>query len=323
VQVRSDRRRSVDVPYDRPDLSVIVVTHNGCDVALATLRSAQANAGDVSCQWIVVDSGSTDGTPDAIEREFPEVRVIRAPNRGFAAGNNIGLTHARGRYVQLLNPDVEIERGSFADLVAALDRRPEVGIASVVQLAADGQLLASVRRFPTPARHLGEALGAARLPALQRLQELDTNFEDYRHERSVEWVVGAFMCARRDAIEQVGPLDESFFLYSEETDWCHRFRQRGWDIRHMPLMTITHLEGDTTGAKTLAQLWHSRRRYAYKHFSWPRALGIHAALVLGRLLRLLVVAPAALVQPRLRQRVRAEAFGLAVLCGAGPPYRAG
>jgi N-acetylglucosaminyl-diphospho-decaprenol L-rhamnosyltransferase len=311
------------VKSESPDLSVIVVTHNGRDMAVATLHSARANLGAISCQWLVVDNGSSDGTPDAIEAAFSDVRVFRAENRGFAAGNNVALPHATGRYVLLLNPDVEIEHGTLAELVEALDRRPEVGMASVLQQATDGRLLPSIRRFPTPARNFGEAFGAPRLRALGHLQELDTDLDRYSQERSVDWLVGAFLIARSTAIEQVGPLDEGFFLYSEEIDWCRRFRQRGWDVRHLPLMTITHHEGDNKRPDMVAQLGHSRRRFAYKHFSWPRAVAIHAALVLGHLVRLTVMAPAALLRPALRRRARAEAWGLAVLCGAAPPYGRG
>jgi N-acetylglucosaminyl-diphospho-decaprenol L-rhamnosyltransferase len=307
---------------DRPDLTVIVVTFNGRELALATLRSARASLGGIAAQWLVVDNGSTDGTADAIEHAFPDVRVFRHSNRGFAAGNNVALPYARGRYLLLLNPDVEVERGTLADLVAALDSRPDVGIASVLQRATDGELLASIRRFPTPVRGLGEALGTGRLARLAHLQELDTDFDRYDEERSADWLVGAFLIARREAVEEVGPLDEGFFLYSEEIDWCRRFRQHGWDVRHLPIMTITHHEGDNKRPEMVAQLGHSRRRFAYKHLTWPRALAIHASLVLNHLLRLVAIAPAALLRRRLRRRARAEAFGLAVLCGAPPPYRA-
>jgi N-acetylglucosaminyl-diphospho-decaprenol L-rhamnosyltransferase len=306
---------------DRPDLSVIVVTHNGRDLALATLRSARARVGDLRVEWLVVDNGSTDGTPEAIERAFADVRVFRAANRGFAAGNNIALAHATGRYVLLLNPDVEIEQGTFAELVAALDRRTKVGVASVLQQASDGRLLPSIRRLPTPVRDLGEALGAARIPLLRRIQELDEDFDRYVEERSVDWLVGAFLLARREAVEQVGPMDEGFFLYSEEIDWCHRFRLSGWDVRHLPLMRVTHHGGDSERPELVAQLSSSRLRFAYKHFRRPRAVGIHAALMLKHVLRLAVIVPAAILRPALRRRARAEAMGLAVLCGvASAPY---
>lgn len=319
MQERRRHRRSCDVVEDSPDLSVIVVTHNGCQMALATLRSARASLGDITCQWLVVDSGSTDGTPDVIEREFGDVLVLRSANRGFAAGNNAALPHASGRYVLLLNPDVEIERGTLADLVTALDRRPDVGVASVLQRSTEGRLLPSIRRFPTPARGLGEALGVARIPLLNRVQELDTVLEHYAEERSVDWLVGAFLLVRREAIDNVGPLDDGFFLYAEEVDWCRRFRHGGWDVRHLPIVTVTHHEGNSAQPAMFAQLAHSRRRFAYKHFGWPSAIGIHATLVFARLLRLAVLTPMALLRPTLWRRVRAEAFGLAVLCGAAPP----
>src|SRR5689334_13844300 len=124
---------SADRDSSRPDLSVIVVTHNGRGKAMDTLASAQAAQGWIDAEWFVVDSGSTDGTPDAIERTFPTVRVLRRENRGFAAGNNVGLELARGRYVLLLNPDVEFAHGNLGELVAAMDARPETGIASVIQ----------------------------------------------------------------------------------------------------------------------------------------------------------------------------------------------
>ena len=160
--------------------------------------------------------------------------MLRAPNRGFAAGNNVGIERARGRYVLLLNPDVEVRSGTFAELVGELDARPEVGIASVVQRGTDGELQLSMRRFPTPARDLGESLFASRWPVLRSLQELEVDAERYRREVSPDWVVGSFLCARAEAVEEIGPMDERFFLYSEEIDWCLRARNAGWDIRHLP-----------------------------------------------------------------------------------------
>ena len=235
-----------------PDLSVIIVSHNGRELALATLRSARAAVGAITCEWLVVDNGSTDGTPDAIEREFEDVHVFRAANRGFAAGNNVALPHARGRYVLLLNPDVEIERGTFADLVAALDERPDVGIASVIQCASDGELLGLDPPVPDGHAQPGRGDGATRLRpaagppgARQRLRHLHTGAARRLARRRVP------VC-RRDAAEQVGPLDERFFLYAEETDWCLRFRARGWDVRHLPVMTITHHEGDSTRPEAVA-----------------------------------------------------------------------
>jgi GT2 family glycosyltransferase len=307
----------------QPDISVVVVTHNGRELALRTLRSARASLGGAEAQWIVVDSASTDGTPDAIEREFGDVEVLRVANRGFAAGNNAGIERAEGRYVLLLNPDVEVRAGTFAELITALDARPDVGIASVVQEGSDGELQFSMRRFPSPLRDLGESLFAARWPFPSSLQELEVRADRYRGESSPDWVVGAFLCARAEAVAAVGPMDERFFLYSEEIDWCLRARQAGWDVRHLPAMMVTHHAGRRDGGDLMAQLAHSRSLFAHKHHGRLRAYGIRAALALGHLLRIALSAPRAPFSGSARARLRAERGALSVLLGlAEPPLRA-
>ena len=306
------------------DLSVVIVTHNGRELALRTLRSALAATGGASAEWLVVDAGSGDGTPAAIEREFPAVRVLRRPNRGFAASNNVALARARGRYVLLLNPDVEIRGGTLAELVAAMDERPDVGLASVVQRGPGGELQPSIRRFPSPGRSLGEALFAARWPRHTALHELETRPERYRREQRVEWLVGSFLIARREALAAVGGLDERFFLYSEDADWCYRFRRAGWGVAHLPGVEITHHLGGRSHGDLIPQLSHSRLLFAAKHYGRRRRLGIRAALALGHLLRIAAFAPAALGggEPA-RARLRAERRGLAVVLGlAGAPLAA-
>lgn len=302
-----------------PDLSVIVVTHNGRERALATLRSALAATGPIQAEWIVVDSGSGDGTPDAIERELPLVRVVRCANRGFAAANNVGLRLACGRHLLLLNPDVDIARGSLAELVSAMDERPCVGLASVIQLCPEGDLQHSIRRFPSFLRDLGEALFAARWPVLATLQELETRAERYERELSVDWVVGAFLLARREAVEAVGPMDEGFFLYSEEVDWCYRFHRAGWDVRHLPLMTIVHHAGRRDRSDLMAELAHSRRRFALKHHGHLGSIPIRSALVLGHCVRITSLLCLAATGRPTAPRVRCEARALAVALGLSAP----
>ena len=299
----------------------MVVTYNGRAMALATLRSAMAATGALDIEWIVVDSGSSDGTADAIEHAFPEVQVLRSENRGFAAGNNVGLRIARGRYVLLMNPDVEIAAGTLATLVDAMDERPEVGIASVVQRSADGNLQYSIRRFPSVVRDMGESLFAAHWPILKTLQELESRPREYDREHSVDWIVGAFLIARRTAIETVGLMDDGFFLYSEEVDWCYRFRRSGWDARHLPVMTIIHHAGRRDRGDLMAQLAYSRKRFAHKHFGALKSRLIRAALVLGHLLRMAVLVPLAVRRQSDRDRIGAECRALAVQLGlAGPPF---
>lgn len=302
-----------------PDLSVVVVTHNGREMALATLRSAFAATGTASVEWLVVDAGSSDGTPDAIEAEFNQARVLRRENRGFAASNNVALAEARGRYVLLLNPDVEIRTGTLGELVAAMDARPALGLASVVQRGTDGALQPSIRRFPSPLRSLGEALFATYWPLLDTLQQADTRPSRYEREGSVEWVVGAFLIARREAMRAVGPMDERFFLYSEETDWCYRFWRAGWPVAHLPVMVITHHSGGGKGGDLMPQLSHSRLLFAAKHYGAAATAGIRASLVLRHAIRVVLFGVAAMFRPAQRTRVRAEWASLRVTLGLSAP----
>ena len=264
---------------------MIVVTHGGCERALATLASARASTGGAAVEWLVVDSGSTDGTPTAVERRFPDIDVMRLPNVGFAAANNAALPHARGRYVLLLNPDIEIVAGTLADLVAALDERPQVGAASVVQTWPDGGLQRTIRRFPTPARQLGEALLLNHLPGLASLGEEVANAADYDRETVADWLVGSFLIVRRGAFDDAGPMDERFFLFSEETDLCRRVCTAGWEIHHLPIMRVIHHTGHVGRPDLFAQTSYSKLQYAEKHCGRSGRRCLRAALVLRHGLR--------------------------------------
>ncbi len=249
------------------------------------------------------------------------LRSCGAPNRGFAAANNVALEQARGRYVLLLNPDVEIRSGTLSALVAAMDERPGLGLASVVQRGTDDEFQASIRRFPSPLRSLGEALFAAYWPILRTFQELETRAARYACEGSADWLVGAFLIARREAVDKVGPMDDRFFLYSEEIDWCYRFWQSGWPVAHLPTMTVTHHGGGRSRGDLMAQLSHSRLLFADKHYGPVRRAGIRAGLALGHLIRIAVYRPVAALRPAQLERVHAEQAGLRVVLGmAAPPW---
>jgi N-acetylglucosaminyl-diphospho-decaprenol L-rhamnosyltransferase len=312
---------------ERPDVSVVIVTHNGREQALATLRSARAALGWAEAEWLVVDAGSTDGTPEAIEAAFADVRVLRRENRGFAASNNVALPLARGRYLLLLNPDVEFAHGTLGELVAAMDARPRLGIASVVQTDSAGDPLPSIRRHPSPLRTLGEALFVNHLPGGQGLQEPVAPGPRYGRPGAADWLVGAFLIARAEAVAEVGPLDERFFLYSEETDWCYRFGEAGWEVGHLPTITVIHHCGGGSDGPLKPQLTHSRILFARKHYGRAKAVAIRGALVLGHALRAAASASLGLVAgARHRERARHEGAALKVALGAPPPlgpYAAG
>jgi N-acetylglucosaminyl-diphospho-decaprenol L-rhamnosyltransferase len=302
-----------------PDLSVITVTHNGGEMAVRTLASARAATGALAVEWQVVDSGSQDGTPGRLSRAFADVSVIRRPNLGFAAANNLALERARGRYVLLLNPDVEIAEGTLAELVRAMDERPEVGIAGVIQRDADGRVRPSNWRFPSAVRQLGEALFARRIRLLRQLQEADLDERHSAGEWSPDWITGSFLIVRRAAYATVGPLDPRFFLYSEETDWCRRFRDAGWDVRHLPVVSVVHHHDAGAQPELVAQLSYSKRLYAAKHLGRAHRAAFVAALVLRHLIRVPLFAVIGLARPAARTRLRAEALGLGVALGRATP----
>ncbi len=316
---RASRRVTLLMPGDGPDLSIIMVTHNGRERAVETLRSAGARVGDISVEWLVVDCGSTDGTPEALEAEFHNARVLRRSNIGFAAGNNVALLEAKGRYVLLLNPDVTIARGRLADVVAALDERPSVGAASVVQCSSDGSIQLSIRRFPSAARQLGEALKLSQVPGLHRLQEPETRLRMYARETKVDWVVGAFLVVRSDVVRYVGGLDERFFLYSEETDWCYRIRKAGWDIHHLPVMRVVHHLGGYQNKDLAVQLTYSKLLFVHKHFGPVERYATIVLLLARHSVR--VVAFSLRAGPVARERRARELAALAVVAGrAAPPF---
>lgn len=297
----------------QPDLSVIVVTHGRPELALSTLRSAHAAADGLELQWLVVDSGSTDDTPEQIERAFPHVQLLRCENIGFAGANNRALALAKGRYVLLLNPDVEIVSGTLAELVAALDARPEVGVASVIQQGSDEQLQFSIRRYPSALRAFGEALA---LPWHGSGEE-ERIVSRYSEEGAADWLVGAFLIARAEVVRSIGGLDERFFLYSEETDWCYRARAAGWEVRHLPQMVVTHHTTPSTRADLVAQLSYAKLLFARKHYRLGRRTAIRTALATRHLLRVLGLSARPWTRPE--ERLAAERRALAVITGVAPP----
>ena len=286
------------------DVCVIIVSHNGkrwLDGALGTLF---AHAGGLALDVVVVDNGS-DGSAAYAEERFPGVRTIVCANRGFGAANNVGLATADARYVLFLNPDTEFLGGSLEDLVAVLDRRPDIGFAGVRQLGEAGNLAPSIRRFPSTLNMLTEAFGIERVPFLRRfLGERVLAPAAYERETRCDWTSGSFMLARADALRQSGGFDERFFLFSEETDLCWRMEAAGWEVAHLPLVTIRHFESERSATPRMeAQSAYARLQFAQKHFTWT------APYRLAMILRY-----------ALRARRPSARAGLEVALGGKPPF---
>ena len=251
------------------ELAVVIVSHNSARWLGPCLHSVYSHAGGATLDVVVVDSGSTDGSAALVGRDFPQARVLCVENRGFAHANNRGLATVRARYVLFLNPDTEIVSGSFAELVKAMDMRSTVGLIGCRQLTPDGELYPTIRRFPTAGRMLWEALGSERYPIRRPwMGERELDPEAYERETPCDWTSGSFMLARTCAVRAVGGMDERFFLYCEEPDLCLRIKRSGWDVRHLPAMTIVHHVGKEWGdVRLAAQEAYARRQYAAKHMS--------------------------------------------------------
>jgi GT2 family glycosyltransferase len=302
------------------DLAIIVVSTNEANWLRPCLTSVLEHRGECSLDVVVADNESTDGTSELVETEFPEARVVRCSNRGFAHANNQGLMTCNARYALFLNPDTEVLEGTFEGLVRALDARPEVGLAGVRQLTADGELHPTIRRFPNAMRAFWEAMGSERFPfQAPWLGERELDLRRYEQEVDCDWTSGSFMVARREALESAGFMDERFFIYSEEPDLCLRMKKAGWGIRHLPTMTILHHAGKAgLSPKIAAQDAYARRQHARKHFSAAHRLAYFAALGFGFVIRTLGPDPTA--GPSTGRRVAARA-GMRVLLGLdGSPY---
>lgn len=301
------------------DLAIIVVSMNSARWLTPCLSSVFEHAGDCTLDVVIVDNDSTDGSRELVESEFPRVRVVHCENLGFAHGNNRGLMTTNARYVLFLNPDTEILDGTFVELVAALDERPSVGLIGVRQLTGDGEVYPTIRRFPNALRALGQGILSERFPLRPAsLFERQLDVAAYEQETECDWTSGSFMLARREAIESAGFMDERFFLYNEEPDLCLRLRHAGWDVRHLPQMTILHhADKDVVQPKLAAQDAYARLQYASKHFSSLHRMLYRSALALGLLRRWLVPPDGAS-----RQEHRAAALaGLRVLARIdGPPF---
>lgn len=254
------------------DLSLVIVTYNSAPHIGACLASLPRALEGLTSEVIVVDNASGDGTASAVRSGFPHVVLIeRAVNGGFAAGINEGLARAAGRYVAWINPDTEVVAGRFADAVAWLDAHPDVGIAGLRMIDRAGNVEPSARGFPGFHSAIGH-----RYSLLTRLwpgnpfskRYLRTG-DDRDGVTPADWVSGAALVHRRSVSEALGGLDEQFFMYCEDVDFCYRASKAGSAVRYVPAVTLRHEIGASSGTAKPAMIrarHESLWRYYRKHF---------------------------------------------------------
>ena len=288
-------------------LSVVIVSYNTREMTLRCLRSLDDALQGLEAGIFVVDNGSSDGSAEAIEHEFPAVNLIQNErNRGFGAANNQALRLARGEFVLLLNSDSFPEKTAISHLIECARSYPRGAIFGPRLLNEDGSLQPSCYRFPSPSRSIWEnTLLSAAFPN-------HPIFGDYRawphdEKREVDFVIGACWLVRCAAIEEVGLFDEEFFLYAEETDWARRFLKAGWKTLFVPDAQVVHLGGGSGGAqpdRVFCEFHRGQERFIRKHYG-TRGLLVHRfATVFGACLRILLFGAATFLRPGLRHRYK-------------------
>jgi len=296
------------------DLSIIIVSWNTRDLLATCLASIYSSPPPGEFDVWVVDNASTDGSPALVHERFPQVRLIEnEKNLGFAAANNQGLRASRGRYALLLNSDAAAPPGALGAMLRFMDEHPQAGAAGPKLVNPDGSFQASFARFPTLRSEFGLLTGLARwsigpYAPSPRPQPGET-------ARRVDWVAGAALIVRREAIEQVGLMDESYFLYSEETDWCWRLWRGGWPVWYLPEVEVVHHAGASSrqrSVQTYGLLYESKLRFFARHYGGWAAAALRVGLLAFGALRLVVSLGLQILpvqagwRPRWRQRAEQE-----------------
>ncbi|MDH7487168.1 MAG: glycosyltransferase family 2 protein [Anaerolineae bacterium] len=260
------------------DLSIIIVNWNVREllrrcltsIVEASIAGTEPGTRNLELETIVVDNASSDGSLEMLQAEFPWVRLIaNERNVGFTRANNQGLALSRGRYVLFLNPDTEIVGDALPTMVRTMEARPTVGALGPQLRYPDGTVQSSRRRFPTLTTAFFESTLLAQWwpenPWARRYR-LAERPDDL--EQEVDWLVGACLLVRREALEQVGGFDEGFFMYSEEMDLCRRLRAAGWRVVYLPSAQVIHHEGRSSEQVVPERHLHfqtSKVRYFRKH----------------------------------------------------------
>lgn len=260
------------------DLSIIIVSYNTRDLTIDCLNSVFDSDTEYTYEVFVVDNDSRDDSVPAIKELFPQVRLIENhANTGFAKANNQAMEIAHGRYILLLNSDTIVQPGTLQTMLAYMEEHPAVGVSGCKVILPDGSLDKACRRgFPTPSASFYYAFGLSRLfPDNPRFNQYHLSYLDPNDTYPVDCLVGAFMLLRQETIAQVGGLDETFFMYGEDIDWCYRIKQAGWEIHYHPATYIVHYKGASSRRKPMRiiyefhrAMWVFHRKHFKRRYSW-------------------------------------------------------
>lgn len=264
----------------RSDLSIVIANYNTKDDLENCLLSIYKSEQNISYEVWVVDNNSPDESSEVVERKFPAARLIRNPaNLGFSKANNLALKEIKSDFVLLLNPDTIVSDHVFDKTIEFLKKTPEAGMATCKLIKRDGTLdLACRRSFPSSFDGFCRATGLSKLfPKSHLFARYNLTFLDENQVNEVEAINGAFMMVRGVAIRDVGLLDERFFMYMEDLDWCYRFKQKGWKVYYIPEPRVIHLKGSSgkkSSERMIREFFESMKIFCQKNYR-PHQYMIH------------------------------------------------
>ena len=254
------------------DVSVIIVNWNTKELLVACINSIKNETHNATLEIIVVDNASTDGSQEALKQRFPDVTLIQnKENFGFAKANNIGIQASRGKYICLVNSDVQVKSVCIDRMINYMEHHPEIGMLGPKIFLPGGDVQLSCQRFPSLWRQFCSAICLHWIfPQSKIFTGTENRSFSYDKISKVDVLIGAFWLLRRKALDQVGLLDETFFFYGEDKDWCKRFWAKKWEVIFFPDAEIIHFTGGSstdTPAKYYIQLHRANLQYWEKHYS--------------------------------------------------------
>lgn len=244
------------------DVSIVLVNFKTPELTLNAIVSVIKTVSKYHYEIILVDNHSCDGIIEHLKNNYPQVRVIEnEENAGFSKANNQGIRIANGRYILLLNSDTIVMSDTLDVMISFMDTHPTVGASGCKVVLPNGELDKACRRgFPTPSASFYYAFGFSKLfPNVPRFNQYQLGYLDPDESYPVDCLVGAFMMVRREVIDQVGGLDEEFFMYGEDIDWCYRIKQAGWEIYYYPKTSIIHYKGASSRRKPFKIVYEFHR----------------------------------------------------------------
>ncbi|MFJ7736030.1 glycosyltransferase family 2 protein [Lysinibacillus sp. NPDC097287] len=274
------------------DLSIVIVNYNTKKLTIDCIQSVINSKLNFQYEIFVVDNASSDGSVEQIKKTFPPVYVIsNKENVGFSKANNQAIKECNGRYILLLNSDTIVNEDTLDEMIRFMDGETNVGAVGCEVNLPDGTLdKACHRGFPTPEASFYYLIGLAKkFPNSPKYNSYHKSYMNMNEVHDIDCLVGAFMMVRREAIEQVGLLDEEFFMYGEDIDWCYRIKESGWRIVYNPTVSITHYKGASSRRKPYKIVYEFHRAmylFHIKHFATKYNFFVNSVVYMGIVLKL-------------------------------------